>query len=75
MENIIPMYQQMKESAGEVELYQIFTQYQVASQDHMWYKTGITEEELNMSIEMFHLADDPEFKEKVRRNQIAIMNA
>ena len=74
MANIIPMFKQMRES-GEADLYKIFKQYQIASQDHMWYITGVSEEELNSSIELLNLSEDPEFIEKVRRHNLEIMDA
>ena len=74
MINIIPMFKQMKEG-GESDVYMIFKQYQTASQDHMWFITNVSEEELNQSIEILNLSEDPEFIEKVRRHNIEIMNA
>jgi hypothetical protein len=74
MANIIPMFMQMKEN-GESDMYTIFKQYQIASQDHMWFKTNISEEELNISIELLNLSEDPEFIEKVRRHNLQIIDA
>ena len=74
MANIVPMFKQMREN-GEHDLYIIFKQYQIASQDHMWFKTGVSEEELNASIEFLNLSEDPEFIEKVRRHNLEIIDS
>ena len=41
----------------------------------MWYVTGMTEEDLIYFIEKLNMSEDPEFQEKVRRNNIARANA
>ena len=41
----------------------------------MYLLTNITEEDLTTAIEQLNLSIDPEFIEKVRRNNIEIMKA
>jgi hypothetical protein len=41
----------------------------------MWFKTDVSEEDLNTSIKLLNLSEDPEFIEKVRRNNLDIIEA
>ena len=41
----------------------------------MWFKTDVCEEDLNASIELLNLSEDPEFIEKVRRHNLEIIDA
>ena len=74
MSTVDMMYKDMNHENEELWL-GIFTRYQIESQDEMWYVTGITEEDLMTFIEKLNMSEDPEFQEKVRRNNIARANA